>query len=259
MESMVDALKVMGKATSVELAARLQMSREEVLSALWELKRDGVVEQESQTWMLVSDSGRQEQKTSAVARQSRKIREVISRKERHPLNREDIINALKQGGELTTVDVAVAVGRGDCARSLVPAMEKLCRDGLVVKRGHGRGVKWELVKKDGDDLPVAPEAEAAVISVGKSEVLPGGEVLPVLEPTERLDGTQSAVGIMQSLTSSFTEKYDNYVVLPSLHMANRELRRAKCNVKKWERICAALREINKHRDVIQKITTGDNG
>ncbi|EPR6667567.1 hypothetical protein ACU75X_005011, partial [Escherichia coli] len=23
--------------------------------------------------------------------------------------------------------------------------------------------------------------------------------------------------------------------------------------------CAALREINKHRDVIQKITTGDNG
>ncbi|ENC4380404.1 DUF1627 domain-containing protein, partial [Escherichia coli] len=27
----------------------------------------------------------------------------------------------------------------------------------------------------------------------------------------------------------------------------------------WERLCAALREINKHRDVIQKITTGDNG
>ncbi|EOM2529407.1 DUF1627 domain-containing protein, partial [Escherichia coli] len=26
-----------------------------------------------------------------------------------------------------------------------------------------------------------------------------------------------------------------------------------------ERLCAALREINKHRDVIQKITTGDNG
>ncbi|EOX1114990.1 hypothetical protein ACO9YH_004972, partial [Escherichia coli] len=25
------------------------------------------------------------------------------------------------------------------------------------------------------------------------------------------------------------------------------------------RLCAALREINKHRDVIQKITTGDNG
>ncbi|ENT2101790.1 DUF1627 domain-containing protein, partial [Escherichia coli] len=24
-------------------------------------------------------------------------------------------------------------------------------------------------------------------------------------------------------------------------------------------LCAALREINKHRDVIQKITTGDNG
>ncbi|EOJ4136884.1 DUF1627 domain-containing protein, partial [Escherichia coli] len=40
---------------------------------------------------------------------------------------------------------------------------------------------------------------------------------------------------------------------------NRELRRAKGQVQKWERLCAALREINKHRDVIQKITTGDNG
>ncbi|EIV0128681.1 hypothetical protein OIP01_003823 [Escherichia coli] len=34
MESVVDALKAMGKATSVELAARLQVSREEVLNEL---------------------------------------------------------------------------------------------------------------------------------------------------------------------------------------------------------------------------------
>ncbi|EIY5816458.1 DUF1627 domain-containing protein, partial [Escherichia coli] len=54
-------------------------------------------------------------------------------------------------------------------------------------------------------------------------------------------------------------KHPDGLILPSLHVANRELRRAKGQVQKWERLCAALREINKHRDVIQKITTGDNG
>ncbi|HBV0311402.1 TPA: DUF1627 domain-containing protein, partial [Escherichia coli] len=43
-------------------------------------------------------------------------------------------------------------------------------------------------------------------------------------------------------------------ILPSLHLANRELRRAKNHVQKWERVCAALRELNKHRDIVQQIT-----
>ena len=36
METVFDALKAMGKATSVELAARLDISREEVLNELWD-------------------------------------------------------------------------------------------------------------------------------------------------------------------------------------------------------------------------------
>ncbi|EFK6717532.1 DUF1627 domain-containing protein [Escherichia coli] len=37
------------------------------------------------------------------------------------------------------------------------------------------------------------------------------------------------------------------------YTSNRELRRAKGQVQKWERICAALRELNKHRDVVRQI------
>ncbi|EMV5335629.1 hypothetical protein AACL97_005236, partial [Escherichia coli] len=44
METVFDALKAMGKATSVELAARLDISREEAVNELWELKRKGVVD-----------------------------------------------------------------------------------------------------------------------------------------------------------------------------------------------------------------------
>ncbi|EEW5719522.1 ORF6N domain-containing protein [Escherichia coli] len=43
METVLHALKAMGKANSVELAARIDISREEVLNELWELKKNGVV------------------------------------------------------------------------------------------------------------------------------------------------------------------------------------------------------------------------
>ncbi|HFP5223727.1 TPA: DUF1627 domain-containing protein, partial [Escherichia coli] len=64
--------------------------------------------------------------------------------------------------------------------------------------------------------------------------------------------TETVADIVQSLPS-FTEKRMNYRVLPSLHMANRELRRAKSHVQKWQRVCAALRELNKHRDIVRQI------
>ncbi|ENL7356265.1 hypothetical protein OSK34_24625, partial [Escherichia coli] len=55
METVFDALKAMGKATSVELAARLDISREEVLNELWELKRKGVVDKTGHTWFLAGE------------------------------------------------------------------------------------------------------------------------------------------------------------------------------------------------------------
>ena len=52
METVFDAQKAMGKATSIELAARLDISREEVLNELWELKKNGVVDKTGHTWFL---------------------------------------------------------------------------------------------------------------------------------------------------------------------------------------------------------------
>ena len=44
------------------------------------------------------------------------------------------------------------------------------------------------------------------------------------------------------------------LIFPSLRRANLALRRAKSDVQKWERVCAALRELNKHRDIVRQIT-----
>lgn len=61
METVFDALKAMGKATSVELAARLDISREEVLNELWELKKAGFVDKSVYTWRVADNNVQQEQ------------------------------------------------------------------------------------------------------------------------------------------------------------------------------------------------------
>ncbi|EPO1716327.1 DUF1627 domain-containing protein, partial [Escherichia coli] len=70
--------------------------------------------------------------------------------------------------------------------------------------------------------------------------------------------TETVADIVQPL-----EKRVDNLVLPSLRQANRELRRAKNHVQKWERVCAALRELNKYRDIVaqlcQEATSECNG
>ncbi|MCV5403620.1 DUF1627 domain-containing protein, partial [Escherichia coli] len=82
---------------------------------------------------------------------------------------------------------------------------------------------------------------------------PAGVALPVQEAATQEDiKTETVADIVQSLPS-FTETRADDLILPSLHMANRELRRAKSHVQKWERVCAALRELNKHQDIVRQI------
>ncbi|EFN9618730.1 TPA: DUF1627 domain-containing protein, partial [Escherichia coli] len=89
---------------------------------------------------------------------------------------------------------------------------------------------------------------------GKAFSQPAGVALPVQEAATQEEIKTDTVGdIVQSLPS-FTETQADNLILPSLHMANRELRRAKNHVQKWERVCAALRELNKHRDIVRQIT-----
>ncbi|HBH4386765.1 TPA: DUF1627 domain-containing protein, partial [Escherichia coli] len=84
---------------------------------------------------------------------------------------------------------------------------------------------------------------------GKAFPQPACVALPVQEAAAQEDiKTETVADIVQPL-----EKRVDNLVLPSLRQANRELRRAKSHVQKWERICAALRELNKHRDIIAQL------
>ncbi|ENV4196750.1 DUF1627 domain-containing protein, partial [Escherichia coli] len=119
--------------------------------------------------------------------------------------------------------------------------------------GQGKGCKWMLVKETGENLPAEPKVVSVAKTPGKGFPQPAGVALPVQEAATQEEIKTDTVGdIVQSLPS-FTETRANGLILPSLHMASRELRRAKSHVQKWERVCAALRELNKHRDIVRQI------
>ncbi|HIA7536365.1 TPA: DUF1627 domain-containing protein, partial [Escherichia coli] len=78
---------------------------------------------------------------------------------------------------------------------------------------------------------------------------PAGVALPAQEAATQEDiKTETVADIVQPL-----EKRVDNLVLPSLRQANRELRRAKSDIRKWERVCAALRELNKYRDIVTQL------
>ncbi|EPE8306794.1 DUF1627 domain-containing protein, partial [Escherichia coli] len=106
----------------------------------------------------------------------------------------------------------------------------------------------------GDNLPAEPKAASVAETDGKAFPQPACVALPVQEAATQEDiKTETVADIVQSLPS-FTATRSDDLILSSLHMANRELRRAKNHVQKWERVCAALRELNKHRDIVRQIT-----
>lgn len=79
METVFDALKAMGKATSVELAARLDISREEVLNELWELKKAGFVDKRVYTcvWLITTFSRNSQRQKKPPRQQKRKSQSAI--------------------------------------------------------------------------------------------------------------------------------------------------------------------------------------
>ncbi|EMU6253220.1 TPA: DUF1627 domain-containing protein [Escherichia coli O11:H5] len=247
METVFDALKAMGKATSVELAARLDISREEVLNELWELKRNGVVDKTGHIWFLAGEgeSGVTEEQPAQS-----EVPDVLTGVVGQKVTADMMIEFIGQEGAKTCEELAGKFGVS--TRKVASTLAVVTATGRLARVNQNGKFRYCI---PGADLPAEPEAASVAVAEtdGKAFPQPAGVALPVQEAATQEDiKTETVADIVQSLPS-FTEKRMNYRVLPSLHMANRELRRAKNHVQKWERVCAALRELNKHRDIVRQI------
>ncbi len=245
METVFDALKAMGKATSVELAARLDISREEVLNELWELKRNGVVNKTGHNWFL---AGEGESRVTEEQPAKSEAPDVLTGAVEQKVTADMMIEFIGQERAKTCEELAGKFGVS--ARKVASTLAVVTATGRLARVNQNGKFRYCM---PGDNLPAEPKTASVVETDGKAFPQPAGVALPVQEAATQEDiKTETVADIVQPL-SSFTEKRMNHQVLPSLHMANRELRRAKSHVQKWERICAALRELNKHRDIVRQI------
>lgn len=242
METVFDALKAMGKATSVELAARLDISREEVLNELWELKKAGFVDKSAYTWRVAGEG------ESGVAEEQpaqSEVQDVLTREVERKVTADMMIEFIGQEGAKTCEELAGKFGVS--TRKVASTLAVVTATGRLARVNQNGKFRYCI---PGDNLPAEPKAASVAETDGKASLQPAGVALPVQEAAAQEDiKTETVADIVQPL-----EKRVDNLVLPSLRQANRELRRAKSDIRKWERVCAALRELNKYRDILRQIT-----
>ncbi|HBE5273604.1 TPA: DUF1627 domain-containing protein [Escherichia coli] len=207
METVFDALKAMGKASSQEVTARLGMTRDEAINELWKLKRRGWADNKGSMWWLTNEKSDENDTVTQAPKVTAQM--LIEAIELHgPKAADELALMFRITSRRVNSSLAMAISKGCLIRVNQNGKFRYC--------------------------------------------MPGGN-LPAQEAATQEDiKTETVADIVQSLPS-FTETRANGLILPSLHMANRELRRAKSHVQKWERVCAALRELNKHRDMVAGI------
>ncbi|EFK2997215.1 DUF1627 domain-containing protein [Escherichia coli] len=246
METVLHALKAMGKANSVELAARLDISREEVLNELWELKKNGVVDKTGHTWFLAVEG--EAGVTEGQALQPEAL-DVVTEEVAPKVTADMMIEFIGQDGAKTCEELAGKFGVS--TRKVASTLAVVTATGRLARVNQNGKFRYCM---PGGNLPADPKTAPVTENDGKAFPQPAGAALPVREAaTQEEIKTETVADIVQSLPS-FTETQADELIFPSLRRANLALRRAKSDVQKWERVCAALRELNKHRDIVRQIT-----
>ncbi|EFU2058493.1 DUF1627 domain-containing protein [Escherichia coli] len=246
METVLHALKAMGKANSVELAARLDISREEVLNELWELKKNGVVDKTGHTWFL---AGEGESRVTEERPVKSEAQDMLTGEVEQKVTADMMIEFICQDGAKTCEELADKFGVS--IRKVASTLAVVTATGRLARVNQNGKFRYCI---PGADLPAEPEAASVAETDGKAFPQPAGVALPVREAETQEEIKTESVAVTVQSQPSFTRKHPDGLILPSLHVANRELRRAKGQVQKWERVCAALRELNKCRDILRDIT-----
>ena len=245
METVFDALKALKKASSHVVAARLGISREEAVNELWELKRNGVVDKTGHTWFL---AGEGESRVTEERPVKSEAQDMLTGEVEQKVTADMMIEFICQDGAKTCEELADKFGVS--IRKVASTLAVVTATGRLARVNQNGKFRYCI---PGADLPAEPEAASVAETDGKAFPQPAGVALPVREAETQEEIKTESVAVTVQSQPSFTRKHPDGLILPSLHVANRELRRAKGQVQKWERVCAALRELYKHRDIVRQI------
>ena len=215
MESVIDALKAMGKATYLDVAARLDIEPVEALKMLREQKEEGLCDFFDGSWSV----------GTAKEHEPKRIRP----KQPSPLV-ERVLSAMQGQGAMSANQVAEKLGKG--SRALNASLGAMCKDGLVLRHVDGKNITWSLagepVIQSELQEPAASEAKAA--SATESKTL------------EEIIGDIPA----------FASRPDD-LIIPSSRYISTEIRRTKAKLANLQRLQGAVRELRRYKHLLEGV------
>lgn len=213
MESVIDALKAMGKATYLDVAARLDIEPVEALKMLREQKEEGVCDFFDGSWSV----------GTAKEHKSKRIRP----KQPSPLV-ERVLSAMQGQGAMSANQVAEKLGKSP--RALNASLGAMCKDGLVLRHVDGKNITWSLAGgpaiQPEQQEPAAAEVKAASVPESKTLVEIIGDI------------------------PAFASRPDD-LIIPSSRYISTEIRRTKAKLANLQRLQGAVRELRRHKHLLQ--------
>lgn len=241
METVIQVLEKMGRATYREVAARLDIDPVDALTMLREQRDQGLCDFGDGGWFIGTVTKQPQQSTPKVS-MSQAPR--LKGEEPEEVDPDVIRQQLRDNGAMTTVSLAAAANRN--ARGMVSVLRALERQGVVVKNGQGKGVTWSLPASSTE-----PESEPAAESVTAVSAEP--ELAATAQPKD-------IAQIIREIPS-FTEGRATAQTIPAARVISREIRRTKNKLASLERLRDAVRVVGRHKHLVQQLVNAevDNG
>lgn len=212
METVLDALKAMGKASYREVAARLDIDSVAALTLLREQKEQGLCDFADGGWFLGTAA---EQKPKRI--RPKQESQLVG----------DVLTAMQGMGAVSAIQIAEKLGKS--SRALNASLGAMCKDGLVVRHVDGKNITWSL---KGDDAPV-PASAALIAEVSHAESA-------LAEKT--------TAQIVEEIPA-FTARADD-LVIPSSRFISSEIRRTKAKLASLQKLQGAMRELRRHKHLL---------
>lgn len=215
METVLDALKAMKRATYREVAARLDIEPVEALNMLREQKDQGLCDFYDGAWSL----------GTAKEQKPKRIRP----KQTSPLV-ERVLSAMQGQGAMSANQVAEKLGKSP--RALNASLGAMCKDGLILRHVDGKNITWSLA---GEPAIQSEQQEPAAAEVKAASV-------PESKTLEEIIGDIPA----------FASRPDD-LIIPSSRYISTEIRRTKAKLANLQRLQGAVRELRRHKHLLQGV------
>lgn len=213
METVLDALKAMGKATYLDVAARLDIEPVEALKMLREQKEEGLCDFFDGSWSI----------GTAKEHQPKRIRP----KQPSPLV-ERVLAAMQGQGAMSANQVAEKLGKG--SRALNASLGAMCKDGLVLRHVDGKNITWSLA----GEPAIQPEQQEPAAAEAKSA------------PAQESKTLEEIIGDIPA----FASRPDD-LIIPSSRYISTEIRRTKAKLANLQRLQGAVRELRRHKHLLE--------